>query len=158
MTTFEIIGDREVIQSLQNGDQTIKRRSTRLLDSLGNWTTGRVKAYTMDAGSVDLGELVQGIHHTTKSRFGTVETTIKPSPTADKYAAFVEYGTKPHFPPISAIQGWADRHGIPAWAVAMSIAKKGTAPRYMWRNAFNDLQGHADREIQAFAALLTKDL
>lgn len=43
-----------------------------------------------------------------------------------KYAVFVHEGTKPHFPPLKAIKGWADRHGIPAFMVTRSIAKKGT--------------------------------
>lgn len=42
------------------------------------------------------------------------------------YPIFVHEGTKPHFPPIEAIRGWAERHGIPPGALAQSIAKKGT--------------------------------
>ena len=42
------------------------------------------------------------------------------------YPIFVHEGTKPHFPPIEAIRGWAERHGIPPFALAMSIARKGT--------------------------------
>ncbi len=43
-----------------------------------------------------------------------------------EYAPFVEFGTRPHAAPISALKGWADRHGIPVGAVWMSIKKKGT--------------------------------
>lgn len=42
------------------------------------------------------------------------------------YAKFVHDGTKPHFPPLHAIEPWARRHGIPPFLVARSIAKKGT--------------------------------
>ena len=42
------------------------------------------------------------------------------------YAMAVHEGTRPHFPPIEAVQKWADRHGIPAFLVARSISKKGT--------------------------------
>ena len=42
------------------------------------------------------------------------------------YAIFVHEGTKPHFPPLHAIEKWADRHGIPPFLVARAIAKKGT--------------------------------
>ena len=34
--------------------------------------------------------------------------------------------SKPHFPPVAALAGWAARHGIPAGAVARAIAKRGT--------------------------------
>ncbi len=46
-------------------------------------------------------------------------------PTAN-YAVFVHEGTRPHFPPISAIAPWAQRHGIPPFLVARSIARRGT--------------------------------
>lgn len=32
----------------------------------------------------------------------------------------------PHWPPMEAIEGWANRHGIPPFLVARSIARKGT--------------------------------
>ena len=35
--------------------------------------------------------------------------------------------TRPHWPPFSALTGWADRKGIPVFLVARSIAEKGTA-------------------------------
>ena len=42
------------------------------------------------------------------------------------YPIFVHEGTRPHFPPVEAIRGWAERHGIDPWVLARSIAKKGT--------------------------------
>ena len=47
------------------------------------------------------------------------------------YAPFVEFGTKPHFPPPAALQPWARRHGFPkgmagAYMVARAIARRGT--------------------------------
>ena len=44
------------------------------------------------------------------------------------YMLFVHEGTKPHMPPVKAIEPWADRHGINPFALAMSIKKKGTKP------------------------------
>lgn len=50
------------------------------------------------------------------------------------YALFVHEGTKPHWPPIDAITPWANRHGIPPFLVARSIAQKGTKPQpfFQW--------------------------
>ena len=62
--------------------------------------------------------------------YGKVGTTLQPH-----YAPDVEYGTRPHWPPISAIQGWADRHGIPAFLVARKIARFGTQGHFMFRTA-----------------------
>lgn len=44
------------------------------------------------------------------------------------YAPFVEFGTRPHMPPVAAMQPWARRHGISAWALARAIAARGTKP------------------------------
>lgn len=60
-----------------------------------------------------------------------------------KYAVAVHEGTKPHFPPIKAFTGkeesldlWARRHGMPAYPVALAIARRGTKPnKYMERAA-----------------------
>ena len=48
------------------------------------------------------------------------------------YAPYVELGTKPHFPPLAALEVWAARHGTTARAVAMAIARRGTkAVKYL---------------------------
>jgi hypothetical protein len=56
---------------------------------------------------------------------------------------WVDQGTKPHWPPVKALEGWAKRHGIPAFLVARSIARKGTK-RTGW---FTDAISDADREL-----------
>lgn len=45
-----------------------------------------------------------------------------------KYADYVEFGTRPHMPPVSAITPWARQKGLNPWAVARGIAKHGTRP------------------------------
>ena len=64
------------------------------------------------------------------------------------HADHVEFGTKPHFPPIfgpESIYGWV-AHVLPlaldkfeiaqiAWRIAIHISKHGTRPRYMFRKA-----------------------
>lgn len=46
------------------------------------------------------------------------------------YGIIVERGRRPgKFPPISAIQGWARRHGVPPFLVARAIARRGTRPQ-----------------------------
>ena len=55
-----------------------------------------------------------------------------------KYAPHVEFGTRPHWPPLSALQPWARRHGFPkgkrgAAIVARVISRRGTRPKMMFR-------------------------
>ena len=151
-------GLEEARMALQNADKVVQKEGKRFLDELGVYAAGRAKAYTMDAGAVDLGELVQGIHHETKSTRNGIETIIRPSDKADAYATYVEHGTAPHREPVRALQGWADRHGIPVWAVVMKIAREGTEPRYMWRDTFSDLMDKADRETRSFAEKLVRKI
>lgn len=57
-----------------------------------------------------------------------------------EYAPYMEFGTRPHWPPISAIQVWADRHGISAFLIARAIARRGTKPRRYLQRAFESNQ------------------
>jgi phage gpG-like protein len=53
-----------------------------------------------------------------------------------KYAPFMELGTRPHWPPVSALATWARRHGKTAWGVAQLIASRGLAARRFLQGAF----------------------
>jgi len=148
---IEVIGDKVTADDLRHAGNAFARSSDDVLHDIGRYTVGRVKAYTLDAGAVDRGELVQGISDHHEHGFDYRQVVVKPSPTADQYATYVEHGTRPHTPPVSALQGWADRHGIPVWAVVRKIQREGTEPRYMWRDTFNDLLGRAEQYARAFA-------
>ena len=54
------------------------------------------------------------------------------------YAPFMELGTRPHWPPIAALEVWAQRHGTTAFLVARAIARKGTKAREFLKKAFED--------------------
>lgn len=156
--TIEVKGLKEIALSFRQARKIIFDAAEDQLDKLGKWTTGRAKARILNAGSVDLGELVQGVHHVMRRTRKSITVTVRPSDEADKYAIFVERGTAPHFPPISALQGWADRHGIPVWAVALKIAREGTEPRWMWRDTFDDVQGRIGQDVEAIGMRIIKRL
>jgi hypothetical protein len=45
------------------------------------------------------------------------------------YGPYVEFGTKPHFPPVAPLEEWARRHGMPpgtGYLIARKIAQTGT--------------------------------
>lgn len=62
------------------------------------------------------------------------------------YAAAVELGTKPHFPPLAPLRDWvqrklgvdASRSESVAFLVARKIAKRGTKAAKMFATALND--------------------
>lgn len=53
-----------------------------------------------------------------------------------RYVEAVEIGTRPHMPPVEALQEWAASKGLSAWAVAKSIAKHGTKGQWMFKRGF----------------------
>ena len=60
------------------------------------------------------------------------------------YAAAVELGTKPHFPPVEPLKDWvkqkldvpASQVGSVAHAIVRKIGKRGTKGAHMFRDAF----------------------
>ena len=68
------------------------------------------------------------------------------------YGAYVEYGTRPHFPPLAAMQPWARRPGFPvgrkgAFLLALVISRRGTKPHPYMRPAAEQSVG----DLQRFA-------
>jgi len=83
-------------------------------------------------GVWDLGHLPGSIIVETKA--DGLQTEI--GPTAP-YGAYQEFGTRPHFPPMEALEDWARRHGFDsAWPVCRKIAEKGLKARPYLSPAF----------------------
>ncbi len=85
-----------------------------------------VERETKKETPVDIGRLRSGVTHQLGDYVGIVGTAVP-------YGAFVEYGTKPHFPPVAAVQGWANRHGAVAFLVARGISRHGTKAHHMFQ-------------------------
>jgi len=69
------------------------------------------------------------------------------------YARYVEEGTKPHMPPLKALQPWASRHGFGrgmrgAWLVARIIALKGTKATKFFEKAKGATMPYRDRAVK----------
>ena len=97
------------------------------------------------------GNLAASIVSTFVSEPGLMGIVIGVAPTlgADVYAAPVETGARPHMPPVSALLPWVQmKFGAKdektalslAWAVAMSIRKKGTQGHEMFSRALEELE------------------
>lgn len=71
--------------------------------------------------------------------------------TASKYAAAVEFGSKPHFPPIAPIERWAKiKLGQPGlgFLIARKISQKGTKAQPYLVPAFESNVGHTKKIIE----------
>lgn len=61
---------------------------------------------------------------------------------AQKTAPWIEFGTRPHFPPPDALIPWVRRHGMPdsaAFAIARKIAQRGTPASPFLGPAFDEV-------------------
>ena len=73
------------------------------------------------------------------------------------YAIFVHEGTAPHMPPVDAITPWANKKGINPWALAMSIAKKGTKANPFLQRAVDSSEAGIESEFEtAMQSTLTE--
>jgi hypothetical protein len=65
-----------------------------------------------------------------------------------RYGAYVEVGTRPHWPPAAPLRGWARRHGLSVYVVQRAIARRGTRRRPFLVPA---LERNAARIVRLFA-------
>jgi hypothetical protein len=148
--TVRIEGLDELVDTFSRAGGIIDRVIDPFLKDMGDWGVLESQKEILNAGSVDTNELVQGMNWEIQDVFGGIQVVIKPSEKADAYAWYVEEGSPPHKAPIDALQGWADRHGIPVGAVWYKIATEGTEPRKMFYKTFGLFQAHVDKEIPRF--------
>jgi len=73
--------------------------------------------------TVDTGRYRNSIVPAVSTRANVVEGIVGSNLS---YAPYVVLGTRPHYPPLAALQVWARRHGISARAVQRAIGRRGT--------------------------------
>lgn len=116
----------------------------------------------LDAHAVASGVLVNAIAFEAVQSVDISRVEIKALPPADVYVDPVETGTRPHFPPPSALLPWvkqklhvgSEKQALSiAFAIARAISKRGTRAVLMFARAFTtlsgELQGIFERSIGA---------
>lgn len=87
----------------------------------------------------DTSRLAGSITHAITGGGANLTSKIGPSVA---YGFFVEKGRRPGTPPpVSAIRGWATRHGINPYVLARAIGRRGTKARPYMLPAFNQNVG-----------------
>lgn len=74
------------------------------------------------------------------------------------YGSAVEYGTRPHFPPISALSLWSRRKGLNPFVIARSISQKGTKANPFFSRAVKGRKGDIDAEFSKALTNIINDL
>lgn len=65
-----------------------------------------------------------------------------------RYAKYVHAGRKPgKMPPVKALERWAKKKGLNAWAVAKSIEKKGIKPKPFLTDALEAKKGSVVKQF-----------
>jgi len=110
----------------------------------------RIQRSARENTPVDTGRLRGSVTYQVRQRGDGARGVIG---TAVEYAPFVEFGSRPHWPPLSAMQPWARRHGFPegqagAFLVARAIARHGTPATHFLRNAVKDNQRKVFQDIK----------
>ncbi len=117
---IQVTGLRDVIGRFSRFEQPlldIRRDELRVMGR-------RYVKVLQEEAPKDTGRLQKGITFDTYVKPPSVELRIVSKET---YTVYVLRGTRPHSAPWSALQGWADRHGIPVFLVWRSIKLHGTS-------------------------------
>ena len=93
----------------------------------------------------DTRQLANSITHRQTQRGQTLVGAVGPSA---RWGLYVERGTRPHYPPVAALVGWARRHGVSPYAVQRAIGRRGTRARPFLAPAFTK---NAARIVALFA-------
>lgn len=132
-TSFRLIGANQLRKRLDLRNLTLKPLRTYY-----NATGKVVEKQAKKEAPKDTKKLQQGIRAISLGTRGRIPAGVKVESTAP-YSSFV-HGymhenfrqrkpfdrTKPHFPPVKALEGWSQRKGLNPYLVARAIAKKGT--------------------------------
>lgn len=74
-----------------------------------------------------------------------------------QYVAYVEYDTRPHFPPLDAITPWAKRHNRIPFLVARAIAKHGTKGAHMFEKGYKESTDDINRYLDEAAKYIEEN-
>lgn len=147
---IEIKGLREV---QREQERIVKELSgTPMLEAMRKATLTVERAAKQNA-PVDTGRLRASITPEVVQGANSVQGTVGSNVV---YAPYVELGTRPHFPPLAALETWARRHGTTAWLVAIGIARKGTKARKFLESALTENADKVFRIIEDAVAKILK--
>ena len=144
--TYTIEGIEELVKKLES-----KALLGQALRDIFNKATLTLQRNVQTRTKIDTGRLRGSI---------TTEVDNAPLPkwgkvgTNTTYAPYVEWDTRPHWPPIAAITPWAHRHGISPFVVALAISKHGTKGVHMFEQGLEASKPDIDRIVDEAATTI----
>jgi HK97 gp10 family phage protein len=130
MITVGVVGFKEFRKAMSNVDSQFYSLAKHSLTK----ATEEIHGKATDKAPFAFGKLKGSIRQGVRGLKAEVVA-------GSKYASFVEYGTRPHFPPVAALEPWAalklGSAGL-AYAVARKIAIRGTKAQPFMRPAVDE--------------------
>lgn len=145
----EVKGLKETQRNLEQAVKDL--RGTPMLNAMRDATLYVTRDAKINA-PVDTGRLRASITPEVTAQGETIQGVVGSNVT---YAPYMELGTRPHWPPLAALEVWARRHHTSAFLVARSIALHGTAPREFLQKSFDANKDKIEKRIgQAVEAIV----
>ena len=155
--TLQLTGAERLQQALASAPEIVRQE----LRVFSHAAVMHLKAEVQDRTPTAMGTLRASIHADAHSNpqgvLGVVGTPLA-------YAVPVELGTRPHFPPVQALEDWVrQKLGLSgkearsvAFAIARKISKVGTQGHFMFRDAFeanaDEMQRQFDQTVSRIVA------
>ena len=138
---IEIRGLEDMQRKLKGGGRLLSRPMRRGLERIG----GAGELIAKREVPVDTGDTRRFLTHQVDKKNPPEFVRIG----SDKEVARFVHGdfdetksrSRPHFPPIKALEGWARRHGIPVFALQRAIGRRGTPFHPFLPRTMGKLQG-----------------
>jgi len=146
--TLDLVNSKEVQQDIAQIQDTVMEAAEGGLKS-GAWI---IVDSAKELAPYFTGNLKRNIHHEVIVR--TKEKILIQIGTNLDYALMIEYGAPPHMPDIDALRAWANKHGLPVWAVAMTIKEKGTKAHPFLRPALYQNEDAFISEVKSFIKMM----
>jgi HK97 gp10 family phage protein len=125
--TVTITGERELQKAIEDLMYQAKQATSDAVSEHALNIQSQAKRNISDWPAVDTGRLRASIKVESYS-----DGLARRVGSDVNYAPFVEFGTRPHFPPLEPIREWCRRHSIPeeaAYAIALKISRTGQPAR-----------------------------
>jgi hypothetical protein len=149
LDTWELTGADELAAAWDKAPQIAREELTRFMEGATTHLEGEIKERTPGAHGTLKASFTGSVEQLSDGVLGVVGSPLN-------YAIPVELGTRPHFPPVDAIQDWVqvklgitgpEARGV-AFAIARKIAKRGTQGAFMVQNAFTASRAELDRQAR----------
>lgn len=149
--SVEIVGGERTLAAIVKVKGLVPELVEQMIHEAGDECVqlAQINLHRMKPPGIDTGALVQSI----QARHGKLHSVVFSNL---KYAPYIEFGTKPHFPPLDAIKAWVRRKlrkpESLAYPIARAIGKRGTPPRPFLSTALKTVQKRLLAQMKAAVA------